>query len=213
MLRFCFSRFSRLCLTFSRRVRSFSLLLNPRRLLLSTALYSCGRGFRPGLSIDILNPGRVSIGDGFSSGKNVKIHAWISYQNVRMSDDFDILIKIGDNVFVNDNSYLTSARGVTIGDNCLLGSNVLITDNSHGKSIVTAIPRMLQPLETKGPVVIGGNVWICNNVVITSGVCIGRNSIIAANSVVSTDVPDNSLFGGVPARLIKSLPILPKLDN
>lgn len=198
-------RASRLYFKFFHGLHSFFSYFSLHRILLSAALLSCGRHFRPGRYIDIMNPGRVSIGNGFSTGSSVKIHAWIAYRGIPIDSKNFKLVEIGNNVFINDNSYITSAYGVTIGDNCLLGSNVLITDNSHGKTCTTKAARISLPLESKGTVVIGSNVWICNNVVITSGLYIGDNSIIAANSVVTCDVPAGALFGGVPARCLKIL--------
>ena len=50
--------------------------------------------------------------------------------------------------------------------------------------------------------------WIGGNVTILPGVKIGNNTIIAAGAVVNKDVPDNAIFGGVPAKKIKDLPVL-----
>lgn len=199
------SRFSRICLVTGRRAQSTLLRLDIGRLLLRSALYSCGAGFRPGRRIDVMNPGRISIGDNFSTASSVRLHAWESYQGVPIPEQPVVLLKIGSGVFINERSYITCAFGVTIGDNCLFGSNVLVTDNSHGPTCASSLPRLSLPLQSKGPVDIGPNVWLCNNVVITSGVSIGADSIIAANSVVTSDVPACSLFGGIPARLIRSL--------
>jgi virginiamycin A acetyltransferase len=56
---------------------------------------------------------------------------------------------------------------------------------------------------SKGPIIIGHDVWIGADTVILSGVEIGDGSIIAANCVVSSDVPPYSIVGGVPAKVIK----------
>lgn len=56
---------------------------------------------------------------------------------------------------------------------------------------------------SKGDIVIGDDVWIGVNVTILSGVKIGQGAIIAAGSVVTKDVEPYSIYGGVPARLIK----------
>jgi acetyltransferase-like isoleucine patch superfamily enzyme len=55
---------------------------------------------------------------------------------------------------------------------------------------------------------IGRNVWIGANCVILPGTVIGDNAVIAAGAVVRGIVPANELWGGVPARFIKSLPAL-----
>ena len=52
---------------------------------------------------------------------------------------------------------------------------------------------------------IGRNVWIGDKVTILGGVTIGDNVIIGAGSIVTLDIPSNSLAGGSPARVIRSL--------
>ena len=53
------------------------------------------------------------------------------------------------------------------------------------------------------PIHIGQNVWIGAGAIILPGVTIGDNSVIAAGSVVTKDVPENSVFGGNPAKFMK----------
>ena len=48
-------------------------------------------------------------------------------------------------------------------------------------------------------------VWIGGNVTILPGVTIGNNVVVAAGAVINKDVPDNTLVGGVPARVIKMI--------
>ena len=196
---------SRLILSISSRLFLFAAILGPRRFLLSLALLQCGSRFRPGPDLDVVTPERIAIGSSFATGRFVRLHAWPSYRQEVIHGARDILINIGSNVFINDSSYITAAHGIQIGDHCLIGSNVLITDNSHGHITLTDQPRIEQPLSSNGTVDIGSNVWICNNVVIVSGVKVGSNSIVAANSVVTGSVPEASLVGGVPARVIRYL--------
>ena len=55
------------------------------------------------------------------------------------------------------------------------------------------------------PIHIGKKVWIGSGAIVLPGVNIGDNSVIAAGSVVTKDVPENSVFGGNPAKLIKKI--------
>lgn len=65
------------------------------------------------------------------------------------------------------------------------------------------MPPTQRPIYSKGPVVIGDNVWIGDKATILPNVSIGKGAIIAANSVVTKDVPEYSVFAGNPAKIIK----------
>lgn len=113
----------------------------------------------------------------------------------------------GSNVNIGDDVRISAAQSVRIGDNVLMGSKVLIIDNSHGsykgvEQVSPETPPNERPIFT-APIVIGDNVWIGEGAVIQMGVDIGRGSIIAANSVVTKSVSPNTIVGGVPAVEIK----------
>ncbi len=111
-------------------------------------------------------------------------------------------IKIGNGVIILFRFQCNAAESVTIGDNVLIASNVLITDSDH---IVEpgGVPVTRNPNFVTRPVVIEPNCWIGQNAVILKGVTVGRESIVGANSVVTRDVAPHSIVGGNPARLIK----------
>lgn len=112
-------------------------------------------------------------------------------------------IIIGDNCCIGENVHISAIDLIKIGNNVLTGRYVYISDNNHGSFKDLDIPPINRPLYSKGPVIIGDNVWIGERVCILSGINIGDNAIIAANSVVTHDVPANSVVGGIPARIIK----------
>ena len=60
-------------------------------------------------------------------------------------------------------------------------------------------------LTYSAPIVLGKNVWVGSNSTILQGVTIGDGAIVAAGAVVTKDVPDDSMVGGNPARLIRCL--------
>lgn len=105
------------------------------------------------------------------------------------------------------NCHISACTGVKIGDGCLLGDNVFITDNFHGNSSAEVIDIMPieRPLYSKGCVSIGNNVWLGRNVCIMPNVTIGDGCVIGANTVVTHSVPAYSIVGGVPGRVIKKI--------
>ena len=89
----------------------------------------------------------------------------------------------------------------------MFASRIFITDHDHGDTKFESldIPPKYRPLKSKGPVVIKKNVWVGEGAAILSGVTIGQNSIICTNAVVTKDVPPNSVVGGIPAKIIKTI--------
>lgn len=145
----------------------------------------------------------VSVGAGTHIDANVQITAWDSFHGERFAPS----ITIGNNCTIRHGSHITSINKIVIGDYLLTGTNVLITDNSHGMAsrAQMELPPRNRPLYSKGPVVIGNNVWLGNNVCVLSGVTIGDGAIIGANSVVTHDIPAYSVSVGIPAKVIKQL--------
>lgn len=113
--------------------------------------------------------------------------------------DFGKNITVGKNVFINACCHFQDQGGITLGDNCLVGHNVVFATLNHGFA-----PEERQSM-LPAPIVAGRNVWIGSNSTILQGVTIGDNSIIAAGSVVTKDVPANAIVAGVPARFIRSI--------
>lgn len=144
---------------------------------------------------------KITVGDNFNAGKQLRLEAWTEYENKK----YDPIIKIGDNAIIGDDNHIGSINEIIIGDNLLTGSNVYITDHNHGNSdeAECLIPPVKRNLYSKGSVYIGDNVWLGNNVVIMPNVTIGNGVVIGANSVVTKSVPDYCIAVGVPAKIIR----------
>lgn len=114
-------------------------------------------------------------------------------------------IVIGKNCSFGQYNHITCINQITVGDNCLTGKWVTITDNSHGEidKCSLEVSPLNRKLSSKGSVNIGSNVWIGDKVTILPGVTIGDCSVIAANSVVTKDIPPLCVVGGNPAKIIK----------
>lgn len=113
--------------------------------------------------------------------------------------DFGKNIHIGKDVFINACCHFQDHGGVTIGNDCQIGHNVVFATLNHG----------LAPEDRKttypAPITLGNNVWVGSNATILQGVTIGNNAIVAAGAVVTKDVPPDTIVGGVPAKPIKNI--------
>ena len=113
--------------------------------------------------------------------------------------DFGKNISVGENVFINACCHFQDHGGITIGDGCQIGHNVVFATLNHG----------LAPEDRKttypAPITLGKNVWVGSNATILQDVSIGDNAIIGAGAVVTKNVEANTIVGGVPARFIKSI--------
>jgi acetyltransferase-like isoleucine patch superfamily enzyme len=110
-------------------------------------------------------------------------------------------IKIGKNVFINHACSFLDLGGITIEDDVQVGPRVNLITENHPVD-----PSKRKYLDLK-PVVIRRNVWIGAGATILPGVTVGENSIIAAGAVVNKDVPDNTIVGGVPAKIIRRIDV------
>lgn len=108
-------------------------------------------------------------------------------------------LTIGKNVFFNSGVRIQDQGGVVIDDGVLLGHNVVVATLDHNLS-----PELRGNL-IPSPIHIGKNVWVGANATICSGVTIGDGAVIAAGAVVTKNVPANTVYGGVPAKLIKTI--------
>jgi lipopolysaccharide O-acetyltransferase len=139
---------------------------------------------------------------------SIKRHAWIEAVFAYNGELFNPCIKIGQYFFASERLHISAIHKIEIGDNCLFGSGVYISDHNHGayKGAEHSAPTE-RPISRKlvsfGSVVIGSNVWLGDNVVVIGPVTIGNGVVIGANSVVTRDIPDNVMAAGAPLRLLK----------
>jgi acetyltransferase-like isoleucine patch superfamily enzyme len=109
-------------------------------------------------------------------------------------------ISIGRNVFINQNCTFYDIGGLEIADDVMIGPNVSIITSGHPVQ-----PSQRRACVIAKPIMIERNVWIAAGATIIGGVTVGTNSVVAAGSVVTKDVPPDTLVGGNPARVIRSI--------
>lgn len=115
-------------------------------------------------------------------------------------------LTIGDNVGMSSIAIVCQER-IHIGNNVKLGGNVVIYDTDfHSLNPVNRLnPQSdIQDTFTK-PICIEDNAFIGAHTTILKGVTIGQNSIIGACSLVSKNIPANEIWGGSPAKFIRTL--------
>lgn len=118
-------------------------------------------------------------------------------------------ISFGDDDFINGNCFFQDSNLITLGDRVIIapdtkfycGQHSLDANNRFG----TRADGSHYLITYTKPISVGNDVWIGGNVTVIGGVHIGNNVIIGAGAVVVKDVPDNSVVGGVPAKVIKQL--------
>lgn len=151
----------------------------------------------------INNSGKITIGDNcvFVSDQRFNDIQLFGRMFINVMSSHGI-VNIGTKTAVSS-STICAYNKVMIGENCLIGANVLIADSDfhliHNPLDRNDFEKF--SLTTK-PVIIGDNVFIGTGAVVLKGTVIGNNCVIGANSVVSGDIPENSIYAGNPARQI-----------
>jgi acetyltransferase-like isoleucine patch superfamily enzyme len=135
--------------------------------------------------------GKIEVGD------SVSIH-----RDTIIETGFGGTITIGAKTGIHPRCQINAnVAAIQIGTGVGIAPNCAIYSYDHGVGADEGI--FDQPLQTKGPVIIGDGAWLGAGVIVLSGVRIGRGAAIAAGSVVTHDVPDGAIAAGAPARVIK----------
>jgi lipopolysaccharide O-acetyltransferase len=142
---------------------------------------------------------KISVGNHFYLGHDSRFLIVTAYRGQTYAPG----ITIGNNVTIGNRFSALSAAPITIRDDCLLASDILITSENHGMDPENHASYADNPL-TAAPVSIGKGCWIGEKVVILPGVSLGEKCIVAAGAVVNRSFPAYTLIGGIPARALKS---------
>ncbi len=159
---------------------------------------------RVGEGLSVLHPRYFSLfGKAIHAGKHlhvicspqqaVSLSCWSSKQEQGQ-------IHIGDYVLLSPGVKISSACEIRIGNACMIASEAYLSDSDwHG------VYNRTRPFRCSQPLVLEDNVWIGFRAIVGKGVRIGKNSVVAAGAVVVDDVPANTVVGGNPAKIIKTL--------
>jgi acetyltransferase-like isoleucine patch superfamily enzyme len=188
-----------------------------RSVLYRRLLGRCGGGVQFGRNLALRHPGKMYIGRGTAIDDDCLLDA-------RTTTEGSFVI--GDRVLIARACVIqskTDAGAVEIGDECNIGGQTTLSSNGGirlGRYVLIAgqcyigggryhndrldVPMMKQGVYTRGPVVIGDDVWLGAGARVMDGVTIGEGAIIGAGAVVTKDVPAHAIAAGIPARVVAS---------
>jgi len=154
----------------------------------------------------------VALGGSFTIGKNFRMNNNISSNPIGCAQTCNFFVDRGARLIIGDDVNISQAalichQKIVIGNKVKLGGGVCIYDTDF---------HSLNPDErrnngsdemnrAKKAVIIKENAFIGAHSIILKGVVIGKNSIVGARSVVTKSIPENEIWGGNPAKKIKSL--------
>lgn len=140
---------------------------------------------------------------------------YIPFQFLRNSIYIISGIKIGKGTVFHMGAKFYDPRGIVIGDDSILGDGIFLDGRDNlqiGSHVDIASEVMIYNSEhdlnsesfeaIAAPVTVSDYVFIGPRTIILPGVSIGKGAIVAAGAVVTKDVPDFSIVGGVPAKII-----------
>lgn len=148
------------------------------------------------VKIDALSTDGVVIGDNCVLGRNTCIECTGSLQYLGKG------VTIGNGTTFGSDCFFGAAGGIRIGNDVMAGQFVRFHSENHNFKDHNKLIKD-QGVTHKG-IEIGNNCWIGAGVVFLDGAKIGDGCVVAANAVVTKQFPDNSVIGGVPAKVISN---------
>ena len=146
--------------------------------------------------------------DGYAKNKiifrdGVKIGAFSKLLSTSHFATYGVGLSIGKHSAVGDFTHFGAPGGIEIGNDVIMGSYVSFHSENHNLLDKTKLIRE-QGVNSKG-IKIGNNVWVGAKVTFLDGCQVGDNSVVAAGAVVNGVFPNDTVIGGVPAKILKTI--------
>jgi len=177
----------------------------------------CARKVVFGRNVTIRHPGKIRIGEGTVIDDNAVVDAkGDSNRGIEIGRGVFIgrntivyckngNIRIGDRVNISSNCQVFSSNDLSIGDGTVIGAFCYLLSGGEYDA-ASPVPFCEQSgTITRGPLTVGANCWLGAHVTVRDGACVGDHCVLAAGAVVVKPVPPDSVAGGVPAQVLKSL--------
>ena len=194
-------------------------MLIKRGYMLIRGFLKTGRKVFIGSNTKILNASNIRFGnsvtiennceiDGYASekiilGHCVKIGAYSKLLSTSHFSKFGKGLKMGNNSAIGDFTHFGAPGGIVIGNDVIMGSYISFHSENHNFLDTSKLIRE-QGVNSKG-IVLGNNIWVGAKVTFLDGCQVGDNSVVAAGAVVNGIYPPNSIIGGVPAKVLKTI--------
>jgi len=142
----------------------------------------------------IRGKGSVMIGD--------NVNLWAHKEKTELftfCDEAKIIIGNGSRL---NGSVLQARESVVVGENCLIGSGIIMDNDFHHVDVNKRFSKVNIPT---APVIVGKNVWLSGQSAILKGVNVGDNSVVGFRAVVAKNVDENVVVVGNPAKVVREL--------
>lgn len=185
-----------------------------RKKFCSRLFKAVGSGVIFGKGIVLRHPGKITLGNRIAIDDYTLLDAsGAGEEGITLEDDVIVSrncvvqgktapVVIGKKTDIGCNAIISSGAGIFIGSSVLIAGNCYIGGGRYVSDRLD-IPMMEQGVYSKGPVVIGDDVWLGAGAIVLDGVRIGKGCIVGAGAVVTKDLPNYAVAVGVPAKVTK----------
>jgi len=139
-------------------------------------------------------PEQIFIGDDCNIEDQVRLRAGGKWKEAS--------IFIGKQTFIGHGTQINVRGHFKIGNDCLIAPLCIFTDTHHKFTDLNIPIRNQETFFSE--IEIKDNVWIGSGVIVLGGVVINTGAVIAAGAVVNCSIPAFEIWGGIPAKKIKS---------
>lgn len=175
----------------------------------------CGGGVQFGRNLVLRHPGKMHVGGGTAIDDDCLLDArgtteggfvigervLIARACLIQSKNDTGTIEIGDETNIGGQTTLSSSGGIRLGRYVNVAGQCYIGGGRYHTQRLD-VPMMKQGVYSRGPVLIGDDVWLGAGARVIDGVAIGQGAVIGAGAVVTKDVPAYAIAAGVPARVV-----------